>query len=48
MGTKTSAALLLRNGCCWLSKGVGSSDLSSSLYELTTGNPNIDEEVFWN
>ena len=46
MGRKTSAALLLGTAALGISKGVGSSDLSSSLYELTTGNPNIDEEVF--
>ncbi len=27
-------------------KGLGETDVSSGVYELATGNPNIDEEVF--
>lgn len=46
MGKKASAALFLGTAALGLTKGIGSSDISSPLYELATGNPNIDEEVF--
>lgn len=41
-----TSALVIGAAAHGISKGIGEADISGSVYELATGNPNIDEEIF--